>query len=166
MEKELQKEIIADLKIDIDNLSEDVATIPELFMHYGRKWAQSQQNRDAMKTNCEEVWAKREHHWREQFAKTGEKTTEGAIKAKVNTDPVYLKAVEEENEAKYEADIWTIVKDAFRYKKDMLQSLVQLTIAEMSSGIKQPKVDIDALARKTGAAIVKSKLRERRKGGE
>jgi hypothetical protein len=117
------------LKINRDDLSEEVSKQPELFYEVARNMVMAISLRDEASDILDKVDAESDALIRLKAERGGEKVTEAKIKQAVILDPEHVKASNNYLRAKNEVDRWSILKESFMQRANMLRELAGLTIA-------------------------------------
>lgn len=117
------------LRIDPDNLSEELVQQPQLFCDVARRYAMAVSERDAAKEQVSVARAKAYFVVREQLEDGGLKTTESAIAIQIELNKDYRAAMDRFQEAKLLADELAADKEAWQQRAYMLKDLASLYIA-------------------------------------
>lgn len=112
------------LLIDKNELDTVCIQHPPIFFDISDQAALATATRDQAKEEMERVWAKEA-----QKVRAGaEKVTEKIVEERVTNSVEYTEAKDAFLEAKYEADRWSAVKDAFMQRAGMIRSLCDLFV--------------------------------------
>lgn len=118
-DSELQQ-LREDLAIQPDYLDECHITHAHDFYHVTEGHAHAIANRDGLKFDLDQLYARIEKEVREDAAADGMKTTEAAVAAAVKTDASYVTAYKRWLDACLLADRWRGLLDAWRERGKML----------------------------------------------
>jgi hypothetical protein len=119
----------AKIKIDRDDLDGELVRQPSLFLEVAQDYAQAVSVRDGLKEALESTRASVDLRIRKQVAEMDRKVTEATIKAEVETERVYAKAVRAYLTAKEAADQLLAVREAFGQRAFVLKDLCVLWVA-------------------------------------
>jgi hypothetical protein len=119
----------ASLRIDPDNLNEELVRQPELFCDVARRYALAVSERDAAKEQVSVARAKAYFVVREELESEGLKTTESAIGIQIELNKDYRSAMDRFQETKLAADQLAADKEAWQQRAYMLKDLAALYIA-------------------------------------
>lgn len=126
-EKELTLEEAKEmLIIDKHSLDKECEQHPSLYDEIAEMHVTAISIRDNLKEKMDKTWAERAQYYRTHAT---EKVTEGKIQELVAIDNLYTKAQKEYAEAKLEADLWGVRRDAFGQRAGMIRSLSDLYTA-------------------------------------
>lgn len=109
------------LRIDKTRLDDELVEQPQLFFEVSEQYTEAVAHRDAMKAQVESVYASLDGSYR-----SGEKSTEGAIKSQIINSEHWRAANDDFLQAKKWADQWGVLKDSFNQRSEMLKSLCKL----------------------------------------
>jgi len=156
----------SDLKIDEDALDLELLEQASLFMRYAKNYAETRRVLDEEKQRLDIVKADIDKQIREHPEKFKvEKITEGAIQSAILTEGTYNIAYKKYLDAKFESDMASNAVQAFSQRKDALENLVRLYIANYFAGPSVPR-DLSKereLKQKQSNAGIASKLTRNRR---
>jgi hypothetical protein len=158
METRAKRDIVADLKIDIDNLDISIIEQPSLIEYYGELWVNACDKERTDKIIADEVYDEKSNQFRKELTKSDSKVTEGLLKSLVGEDAEYKTAVNNYLDSKTKADYYGVVRDALKAKTKALELLVMLVINRAHSEVRIPKVD-DSFMKKVGTEMLRTRKR-------
>lgn len=160
----LNKEKLSkDLEFTFSNLDNAIMRQSSLFEYYGELWAEAEKEKAIAEIALEQLYAVKDKLYRAKFAKIGEKITEAVIKSEIISDNEYNKKLIDFENIKYDVNILSIVKDAFKQRERMLSKFVDMQI-QQGGGVK-----VNPALRDMQSEIVKNKMQtliHKQKGGE
>lgn len=149
MDKETRKKVMElvakDLQVDLEDLNKAVSEQAGLYYYYAMKWAKATSKVLARKADLELYEAKKKRELRKQLADNGRKVTEATIEELVLSDEEYKKLLDAYLEAKDEEAFWQVVKESFKQRKDMIESLVNLSMVLGSTKEQIRMSDVDKI---------------------
>jgi hypothetical protein len=114
------------LKIDKHALDQELEEQPMLFFQISEAFVQAGAERDMLKEQLATVDAKLDNAARDTYNKAEEKYTEAMIKNHVQTDKKHVGAFKLWLEAKKQADLLQVLKEAFQSRGYMIRDLCSL----------------------------------------
>jgi len=149
-----------DLEFNEMNIDKAVIEQPANFAYYGYLWVEKMKEASILKMEVDRVYSELYMKYRTKMAENGEKATEKLIESKILSDEKYIRAYTEYLKAKDEAEVYGIVKDAFKQRKDMIETYVNLLMS-LKSGDDSVKAKIDYSDIEVEA--IKRKIKEKQK---
>lgn len=128
------------LKIDKDALDDELVKQPGMFLRVAEEYARAVSARDGLKEAVDVVRAKSELDVRRRLEEDGAKVTESIVKATLELEKSYRRAVDAFLAAKEVADLAAAAKDAFAQRAYVLKDLCSLYVAGYfsTSAVKGP----------------------------
>lgn len=120
----------ASLRIDKDNLDEEIANFPGLFWNVSDFYLDALKNSKRREERLNRVFASLASAMRLVVLEEHGKITETQIKQEVLLHPKYRKMQAGTIQAKFILDRWSALKDAFVQKSFSLKGLVSLAVSE------------------------------------
>ena len=117
------------LKIDPNRLDDVCIQQSVIFDEVAERHAYAVSDRDSLKDELAKTTSKIAGELRANAAQTGDKITEKAIESKVHLDKRHIQANEDYLEAKLDADLWGIKKDATLQRSSMIKRMCELLIS-------------------------------------
>jgi len=127
------KKLERDLEFNELSIDEAVISQPAKFAYYGYLWAECMKKANILKMEVDRVYSELYLRYKIKMTENGEKTTEKMIESKILSDKRYIQAQTEYLNAKDEMEVYGIVKDAFKQRKDMIETYVNLLMSLKSS---------------------------------
>lgn len=129
---ELEKVAGVDKHALDDNLEEQ----PDLFYRVSKACAIANSQADIAKMNIDELTARLDGTYREDFAKAGEKVTDTAVKQAIANDPEIRQATTDWLEKREIAARWMALKDTYVQRSYVMKELVTLyTVGYFSDAV-------------------------------
>ncbi len=128
--REQLKHYESKLRIDKENLDEDIAEFPSLYFTISDYYLDAVKHRKRLEQRLDRRFAEIASAIRRNAADTSVKITEAGIKNEVMIHPKYLKLKAKLHDAVYIQDRWSALKDAFLQKSFSLKGLVSLAVSE------------------------------------
>lgn len=117
------------LRIDRNNLDEELEQQPSLFYEVAEACARARSLLDEAHDNVDIVEAELDANIRREAAESDERTTEKAIRAQIHAHPDRVEANEKFLQLKQRTEELDQLRDSFRQRGYMLRELVALFIA-------------------------------------
>ena len=117
------------LKIDPNSLDDGCIKQSGIFNEVAERHAYAVSDRDSLKDELSKTTSTIAGELRSNAAKTGDKITEKAIESKVHLDKRHIEANENYLQAKLDADLWGIRKDATLQRSSMIKRMCELLIS-------------------------------------
>jgi len=121
-----------DLQFSTFSLDKDLGEQPGWYAHYGLIHTHASSLRDAKAQALKDIMAAVEIDIREAIAKSGEKSTEDKIRAKVQLDEAVITARRELAAAERTAADAAVIKEAWYHRKEALIAVSANRRAEMN----------------------------------
>ena len=118
-----------EIAIDRNDLDTELVKQPSLFLEVAQEYAQAISVRDSLKEAIDVARARVELRIRREAAEEDRKITEAGVKAEVELDKTYRRAVEAWLTAKEAADQLAAAKEAFAQRAFVLKDLCGLYVA-------------------------------------
>jgi hypothetical protein len=163
------KQLRLDLAYSPNDLTSAMINQASMFSYYGVLAADASRQVDVVKMLLENTEAAVQQIIRDEFAATGEKTTEGLIAAKVARHPRVIGMKKALNEAKRVEAIGKTAVESFRHRRDMLVQLgliqreelkgeltIQAKSAREEAAEASKATALDRLARRNAAATAEN----------
>lgn len=116
-----------DIEVNIADLQSAFLRQAGLTAFYGQRAALAERAAGRQKIALKAIEGKRYKEIKEALLSAGQKPTEAALVAMLDTDPLVIKARSELIELEYYASLGKMAMEAFRQRKDML---VQLSVQD------------------------------------
>lgn len=126
IDQKLYDQLTEALKFNKHDLDTAIIQHSELFHRASETVAYWQSVRDEAKKKMEESYAKNSLSIRDETNKDGRKITEDAVKQLTLLDEDYQAVINFYLKAKYEADRWSALKDAFSSRGYMIKEIAEL----------------------------------------
>lgn len=153
----LLEQIVNDLCVSETTINEDVSKQASLYFYYAMCWLEAQKRMLLEKMDLDVFVAKEKKRLREKLLEESKKVTEGLLEEEVYSSDEYKSRMERFIQAKNEEAFWQVVKEAFKQRKDMIESLVNVVMV-LSRGEEYVKEeDVNKIREKIKAKI-KQKL--------
>jgi len=148
------------LKIDKNNLDDEVTQQSTLFFAVSEAYAEAATDRDLMKEQLSTIDAQLDAIVRLELE--GEKVTESIVKNRIQVHPSHETAFQSYLNAKQKADVLGALKDAFHTRSYLIRDLCSLALANYfeSSAVKDTGVTDQAVYRRQRQRLAEA--RERR----
>jgi GDP-D-mannose dehydratase len=118
-----------EIAIDRNDLDTELVKQPSLFLEVAQEYAQAISVRDSLKEAIDVARARVELRIRREAAEEDRKITEAGVKAEVELDKTYRRAMEAWLTAKEAADQLAAAKEAFAQRAFVLKDLCGLYVA-------------------------------------
>lgn len=156
---ELEKVAGVDKHALDDNLEEQ----PDLFYRVSKACAIANSQADIAKMNIDELTARLDGTYREDFAKAGEKVTDTAVKQAIANDPEIRQATTDWLEKREIAARWMALKDTYVQRSYVMKELVTLyTVGYFSDAVGGKARNQQSDARETQARSARTQALEER----
>ena len=124
-----------DVTIESDALDIEWVRQPQIYMKWADKAARAEDLARQAKENMEYIAARLDKMYRASL----DKVTENIVTASIKGDQEYQKALQQYNDALYEADICKFVVKSLDHKKTALENLVRMWIGSYFAGPREPR---------------------------
>jgi len=124
MEKDFEKELKDDIKINLDNIHGDLITHSEKYLKWGRRWVKAKRMLSKAKNEEKLIIAERRKSVRAENATS--KITVSEIDDLAISHPDYQKAVSELINAQEEFDLYDLIINTFEHRRSMLTMIFEM----------------------------------------
>jgi hypothetical protein len=148
------------LKIDKNQLDDELMNQPQLFEKVGDAWVDAIAKRDAMKESLANIDAALDSAVRQQFDDDGEKYTEAMVKNAVQLDIKHKTAAIAFLKMKSDADALWILKESFQQRMTVLEYMCRLYLGSyfQQDSVRAVPADVQYDIRRRRMAEARSKL--------
>lgn len=128
----IMRNLEAGLRINKENLDEEVANLPSVFYTVSDHYLEALKHSKRLQARVDRTFAKLASAMRSAaHAEGGARAiTETQIKQEILLHPIYRKLKAKVTSAQYVQDRWSVLKDAYIQKSFSLKGLVSLAVSE------------------------------------